>query len=174
MSEARPVCYSVAASLDGRIAGPNGEFDWIPMDPEVDFKALFARFDTLLVGRRTWEAARQNGGATMPGKKSYVCSTTLTPADCGKATLVRDAAATVRELKQRPGKAIWLFGGGVLFRSLLDAGLVDEVQVAVVPVVLGDGLPLVAPPAKLAKLELRQHRVYAKTGTVLLDYVVRQ
>jgi dihydrofolate reductase len=86
--------------------------------------------------------------------------------------LSRDPRETVTALKQQRGKAIWLFGGGSLFRSLLDLGLVDEVQVGVVPVLVGDGLPLVEHPAKLAKLRLTGHRVYQKTGTVLLDYEV--
>ena len=169
----RPVCYSVAQSLDGYIAGPNGEADWIVMDPEIDFKQLFARFDTVLLGRKSYEAARrQGGGGGMPGMKSHVFSTTLGPADCPGATLSNDPGGTVRDLKQQPGKAIWLFGGGSLFRSLLELGLVDQVQVGIVPVLLGDGLPLVGHPAKLAKLKLIQHRVYQKTGTVLLDYEV--
>ena len=78
----------------------------------------------------------------------------------------------MEELKRQPGKAIWLFGGGGLFRSLLQLGLVDELQVAVVPVLLGDGLPVVEHPTKLAKLRLTRHRVHEKTGTVLLDYAV--
>ncbi len=168
----RPVCYSVAMSLDGYIAGPGGEADWIVMDPEVDFKELFARFDTLLLGRKSWEAARQQGGGGMPGMKSYVFSTTLGASDCPGALLSSDPAQTLRALKQQPGKAIWLFGGGSLFRSLLELGLVDQVQVAIMPVLLGDGLPLVAHPAKLAKLKLAKQRVYQKTGTVLLDYEV--
>jgi dihydrofolate reductase len=170
----RPVCYSAAVSLDGYIAGPNGEADWIVMDPDMDFKQLFARFDTVLLGRKSYEAARrQGGGGGMPGMKSYVFSTTLRQADCPGALLSGDPGETVRALKQQPGKAIWLFGGGSLFRSLLELGLVDQVQVGIVPVLLGDGLPLVAHPAKLAKLELTKHRVYEKTGTVLLDYAVR-
>jgi dihydrofolate reductase len=159
-------------SLDGLIAGPKGEADWIVMDPEIDFAELFSRYDTLLMGRKSWEAAKAQGGGGMPGMKAYVFSTTLRASDCKGATLSSDPAATVRELKQQPGKAIWLFGGGVLFRSLLELGLVDQVQVGVVPVVLGDGLPLVEHPAKLAKLRLTRHRVYEKTGTVLLDYAV--
>lgn len=168
----RPVRYSVACSLDGFIAGPNGEFDWIPMDPEIDFAALFADFDTLLLGRKSWEAARQQGGAGMPGMKSYVFSTTLRAEDCPGAVLSRDPATTVAELKRQPGKAIWLFGGGTLFRSLLELGLVDQVQVGLVPILLGDGLPLLARPAQRAQLKLMQQRVYRKTGTVLLDYEV--
>ena len=168
----RSVCYSAAVSLDGYIAGPNGEADWIVMDPEIDFKQLFARFDTLLLGRKSYAAARQQGGAGMPGMKSYVFSTTLRPADCPGATLSQDPGETVRALKQQPGKDIWLFGGGSLFRSLLELGLVDQVQVGIVPVLLGDGLPLVEHPAQRASLKLTKHRVYAKTGTVLLDYDV--
>ncbi len=169
----RPVCYSVAMSLDGYIAGPNGEADWIVMDPEIDFKDLFAKFDTVLLGRKSYEAARQQGGGGgMPGMKSFVFSSTLRPADCKGATLSNDPRETVRTLKEQPGRAIWLFGGGSLFRSLLELGLVDQVQVGIVPVLLGDGLPLVEHPAKLAKLRLAKHRVYAKTGTVLLDYEV--
>jgi dihydrofolate reductase len=160
-------------SLDGLIAGPNGEADWIVMDPEIDFGKLFARFDTLLMGRKSWAAARaQGGGGGMPGMKSYVFSRTLRPSDCKGATLSSDPATTVRELKQQDGKAIWLFGGGSLFKSLLDLGLVDQVQVGLVPVVLGNGLPFVEHPAQQARLELLEHRVYSKTGTVLLDYKV--
>jgi dihydrofolate reductase len=159
-------------SLDGCIAGPNGEADWIPMDPEIDFAALFSRFDTMLIGRRSWEAAAAQGGAGFPGVKSYVCSTTLSASRCKGATLANDAGRTVRELKQQPGRDIWLFGGGKLFRSLLELGLVDEVQVGLVPVLLGGGLPMVEHPARLARLELAGQRTYAKTGTVLLDYRV--
>ena len=114
----RPVCYSVAISLDGYIAGPNGEIDWIVVDPEIDFGALFAGFDTVLLGRKSYEAARkQGGGGGMPGMKSYVFSNTLRQGDCPGATLSNDPRETVGALKQGPGKAIWLFGGGGLFRA---------------------------------------------------------
>ena len=168
----RRVVYSVAASLDGYIAGPNGEFDWIVMDPEIDFGALFRRFDTMLMGRRSYEAARRQGGGGMPGLTTHVFSSTLSPADCPDATLSRDAGETVRSLKAQPGKDIWLFGGGSLFRSLLRLGLVDEVQVAVVPVLLGGGKPLLEPPTDRAVLRLTKHTLYSRTGIVLLDYEV--
>jgi dihydrofolate reductase len=161
-------------SLDGYIAGPNGEFDWIVMDPEIDFGALMGAFDTLLLGRKTYEVTRQQGGGGggMPGMQSYVFSRTLRQADCPGVTVSDQPKETLAALKAQPGKDIWLFGGGSLFRSLLELGLVDAVEVAVIPVLLGGGLPLLPGPADRAKLKLTKHRVYEKTGTVSLEYAV--
>lgn len=168
----RKVVFGGAMSLDGFIAGPNGEYDWIVMDPDVDFAALMARFDTFLIGRRTYEVMRRMGDAAppAPGIQNIVFSRTLRPEDCPGALLSDDAEGFVRDLRSRPGKDIALFGGGELFRSLLSAGLVDEVAVNVVPVLLGGGIPLLPPPADRARLALRTHRVYEKTGTVALEY----
>lgn len=168
----RRICYSVAMSLDGYVAGPNGEADWIIMDSEIDFGELFNRFDTVLMGRRSYEAAQAmgGGGGAMPGLTSVVVSTTLKPEDCPGVTLITaNVDEAMRQLKAAPGKDIWLFGGGVLFRSLLDAGLVDSVEVAVIPVLLGGGIPLLPAPAKQARLKLTAHRIY-KTGIVSLTY----
>jgi dihydrofolate reductase len=170
---ARRVRYSVAASLDGYIAGPRGEFDWIPMDPDIDFPALFARFDTVLMGRASYDVARQSGHETMPGFTTYVFSRTLGPRDCPGAIVSATPAETVASLKQAPGKDIWLYGGGQLFRELLAAGLVDGVEIAVLPVFLGGGIPVLPAPAPRATLSLVAQRTYQKSGTVLLDYEVR-
>ena len=168
----RKLVYSVAMSLDGYIAGSNGESDWIVMDPEIDFRAIFARFDTILLGRTTYQTTRAHGGGGMPGVKSYVFSRTLQQADCRGVTVSDDPSTTVSALKSETGKDIWLFGGGVLFRSLLELGLVDTVEVAVLPVLLGGGLPLLPDTSKRAELRLVEHRVYGRTGTVLLEYAV--
>jgi dihydrofolate reductase len=170
----RRVRYGVAMSLDGYIAGPKGEADWIIMDPEIDFRAIFDRFDTVLIGRRTWEAMtrgkKKAGG--MPGMKTFVFSRTLSPSDYPKVTVVADKPEeTVAALREESGKDIWLFGGGLLFRSLADAGLVDAVDVALVPVLLGGGIPLLPPPARQVKLKLTGHKIY-KTGIVSLEYAV--
>ncbi len=169
----RRVRYSVAMTLDGYVAGPNGESDWIVMDPEIDFMALASAFDTMLLGRKTYEAALQmGGGPAMPGMQAYVLSRTLKQADCPGVTVSGDASETVTKLKAAPGKDIWLFGGGSLFRSLLGMGLVDTVEVAIIPVLLGGGIRLLPEPAEQAKLKLTKHRVYTKTGTVALEYDV--
>jgi len=173
----RRLRYQVATSLDGYIAGPNGEFDWIVIDPDIDFSALFAQFDTAVMGRKTFLATLQQGGSggAMPGLDVVVFSKTLRPADYPAVSVVNsDPAESVRSLKAQPGKDIWLFGGGTLFRTLLDAGLVDGVEPAVVPVLLGGGIPMLPSPAARTKLSLSGHRLYPKSGIVLLEYTVNQ
>src|SRR5258708_3977060 len=123
-------------SLDGFIAGAKGEYDWIIMDPTIDFTALFKEFDIALMGRKTFEMAQQGPGATMPGIKTSVCSRTLLTRDFPNATITADASVTVAGLKTKPGKDIWLFGGSILFRSLLDTRLVDTIEVSVMPILL--------------------------------------
>jgi dihydrofolate reductase len=167
----RRIVYSVAMSLDGYIAGPNGEADWIVMDPDFDFNELSARFDTVLMGRRSFEVA---GGGAWPGMKTFVFSRTLRQADFPKVTIVTPDTQdrVLADLRGQPGKDIWLFGGGELFRSLLDARQVDALALGVIPHLLGGGIPFLPPPARQARLKLENSRVYPKTGTIALDYAV--
>src|SRR6516225_9942789 len=171
----RRIRYQVASSLDGYIAGPKGEADWIIMDPDIDFHALFAQFDACLIGRRTFEGmarGKKKPGA-MPGMKTFVFSRTLRQRDYPKVTIVAEnAEETLAALRAESGKDIWLFGGGLLFRSLLEAGLVDTGELAVMPVLLGGGIELLPHPAKQSKLKLTGHKIY-KSGIVLLEYAVK-
>jgi dihydrofolate reductase len=170
----RKVRYSVAASLDGYIAGPHGEYDWIVMDPAIDFAAFLKTIDTVLMGRRTFEVALRHGGGGMPGIRTYVFSRTLRADDHPRVTMVAaDAASTVAALRAEDGKDIWLMGGGVLFNSLLEAGLVDTVEVAVVPVLLGQGIPLLPGSGSRSRLELTKTETFP-SGIVLLNYAVRR
>ncbi len=163
----RRIRYQVACSLDGYIAGPNGEFDWIVMDPDIDFAELFNQFDTLLMGRRTYEVV----GAAFPGMKVLVFSRTLDQAEHPAVTIVStDIRETIDALRNQPGKDIWLYGGGELFRTLLELDCVDTVEPAIIPVVLGAGRPLLPAPAAKRSLVLTGQRVYPKSGIVVLTY----
>lgn len=169
----RKIRYGVAMSLDGYIADPNGGFDWIVMDPDIDFGAMVARYDTLLMGRRTYQVTQSSSGPAMPGVKTIVVSRTMRQGDHPNVTVLSENwEEAVRELRQQPGKDIWLFGGGALFAAMLDAGLVDGVDVGVIPVLLGGGIPFLKPPANRARLTLTGHKVYPKTGTISLEYDV--
>jgi dihydrofolate reductase len=163
-------------SLDGFIAGPKGAADWIPMDPDIDFRAIFARYDTLLMGRKTYEAAAamgSGGSGPFAGMRVIVVSRTLRPADHPRVRIAtEDLKSVVAEPKAQEGRDIWLFGGGDLFRSCLELGLVDSVEVAVIPVLLGEGIPLLTPPVRKTELQLAGRRIYEKTGTVWLQYGV--
>ena len=169
----RRIRYSVAMSLDGYIAGPGDEFDWIVMDPDIDFAGLSEQFDTYLLGRRTFEVTRSHGQTAIPGARTFVFSRTLQQSDYDDVTIVGENwRHVVQSLREEEGKDIWLFGGGALFRSLAEEGFVDIVEVAIIPIVLGGGIPFVAEPTPRITLTLKEHTVYKKTGTVWLVYAV--
>lgn len=170
----RRICYRVAASLDGYIAGPNGEIDWIIPDPSVDFASLYSGFDAALLGRRTYELTQQPGAPPWPrGWRIYVASRTLTNVADRAITLVStNVDAVVKGLREQPGRDIWLFGGGGLFASLLQADLVDQVDVAVMPVILGGGTPLAGSVVARRRLTLVRSEA-SPAGIVNLRYDVQ-
>jgi dihydrofolate reductase len=143
------------------------------MDPDIDFGTIWASFDTLLMGRRTYEAATQRLGAeAFAGKATIVFSRTLQPDDHPGVTVVPELTRPwIQNLKQQPGKDIWLMGGGELFRNLLALHEVDTIDITTIPVLLGDGIPLMSPPYFPAKLTLLNHQVY-KSGTTSITYAL--
>src|SRR6266404_4084851 len=172
----RRVRYSVAASLDGYIADMGGRFDWIPHDAAVDFVAIFARVDTVLLGRRSFELVKQGGAPPWdPGMRVYVFSRTLRPEDYPDVTVIgANAAEVVAALRREPGEGdIWLFGGGQLFSSLLAGDQVDAVEVTVVPLLLGGGVPPAARGISRTRLRLLHTHQYP-TGMISLNYAVER
>lgn len=168
----RRVRYQVACSLDGYIAGPNDGFDWITPEPTFDFEALHAQFDTLLMGRRTYEIV-SGMGQSFPGKHVVVASRTLRPEDHPEIEVVSDGLeARIRQLRSGSGRDIWLYGGGKLFSTILAWDLVDTVEPAFMPILLGGGVPFLPAPAVRRRLVLAGHRAYP-SGMVLFEYQVQ-
>lgn len=171
----RRLRYQAAASLDGFIAGPKGEYDWIVSDPTVDadLGALFAEFDHFLMGRLTYETALSQGPANpLAGMNVTVVSRTLRPEEHPGVTIVSEnLPEAVAALKAAPGKDIWLFGGGSLFRALLDYRLVDTIEVGLMPILLGEGVPLLPTGGRSPALRLVSHKPYP-SGIVMLSYEI--
>lgn len=176
----RKVTYGAACSLDGFIAGPNHEVDWLHMSKDVSaiMADYWGRIDTLLMGRKTWEVAQAMGsgggdGSMMAGIDAYVFSRTLQSLPPGRGRLVRDDAGDfVRDLKRRPGKEICVFGGGDFARSLFEAGVIDEVGLNVHPVLLGAGIPFFRDAGRI-KLKLSECRQIAGGCVYMLYRVLR-
>lgn len=169
----RKVVSGFAASLDGYIEGPNGEFDWILIDREIDFAAQMQRFDTFFYGRKSYEAAIKMGGNTQPGTMHYVFSNTLNEVIPGFSLIRNNIENKVLQMKRAPGKDIAVFGGANLLAGLLHLNLVDEISIAVIPVLLGEGKPMVDVLTNRVWLSLVKTQQYSN-GTMQLTYHVNK
>lgn len=169
----RRVRYQVACSLDGYIAGPNDEFDWIIPEPAFDFEALYEQFDILLMGRRTYEIVSSTG-ISFPDKRIIVASRSLKQEDHPDIEVINDGLEErVRELRAETGRDIWLYGGGELLAQLLEWDLVDTVEPAIIPILLGGGVPLIAAKGIKRRLTLVNQHSYP-SGMMLLEYEVER
>ena len=176
----RKVSYSAACRLDGFITDRDGGHDWITFSPEPEAAEVMTNIwkdvDAVLSGRKTFEVAQRWGAGdkAMPGVTGYVFSRTLPDRATGSSVLVReDAAEFVRRLKTRPGKNIFVMGGGELAHALFEADLIDEVSVGVLPLLLGGGAPLFHPMSRRIDLKQKEGRVFKSGGAFLRYEVVR-
>jgi dihydrofolate reductase len=169
----RRLRYNVAVSLDGFIARPNGTYDWIVEDNTIDFSALMGEFDAVVMGRRTYDVVRTPGSANPFGRnRLVVASRTLNPADyAGVTVIASNVEAYVAAMKREPGKDIWLFGGADLFRQLLSAQLVDTIEFALMPILIGEGIRVLPAGPDSPRLELTNSKPLP-SGIVLLTYRV--
>jgi dihydrofolate reductase len=167
----RKVSLGLAVSLDGFIEGPNGEYDWCFTDQDYGMKDFLKRIDATFVGRKTYEMSRgmEGGDAGFPKLKEYVFSTTLDTVKKDSVLVKDEIKNQVMKIKNEKGKDIWLFGGATLTASLMDLGLVDELWLAIHPILLGSGKPLFSNIKQRIKLKLLDSKTYS-TGLVSVAY----
>lgn len=171
----RKIVFGGANSLDNYIASVDHAVDWLMWcDEAADVtKAYWARFDAVLMGRKTYDVAAKSGaGAGYPGVANYVVSTTLADEDAKGVSIIRDDVAnTVRALKDAEGRDICLMGGGELARTLFDEDLIDEIGFNIHPLLLGEGIPLFHTMRRRIDLKLKECRPF-KNGCVYVVYDV--
>lgn len=168
----KKVILQLAVSLDGFIEGPNGEYDWCFTDQDYGMSEFLNRIDSLFIGRKSYELTLSMGDTAMSGfpkLKEYVFSNSLKELKPGAVLVNGDIEAEVKRIKEEPGKDIWLFGGAKLSSSLLNLNLIDEIALAVHPVILGGGKPLFQDVSKRAELKLIDSKTFS-TGLVSLTY----
>lgn len=171
----RKIILQVAVSLDGFIEGPNGEIDWCFTDQDYGMKDFFKQIDALLIGRKTYELMLSMKDAETKDllkSKKYIFSTTLSRTSDDSVVISSDIQQQVAKIKNENGKDIWLFGGANLTTSLMNLNLVDEVWLAVHPVILSGGKPLFNRIQQRVNLKLFDTQTYS-TGLVFLKYAIQ-
>ena len=170
----RPVIYSVACSLDGYIAREDGSYDWIPHDEDHGLEEFFQSVDTVLIGRKTHDLMVSVGQPVFPGMTNYVFTRKAHPPKSkGVHWVNEDAEDFVRDLRERNGNKIWLAGGSELARTFFEAGLVDELRMAIVPILLGSGIPLFPKLRCELPLRLMEEKAFSD-GVMRLFYQVQR
>lgn len=178
MTERRKVIVHIATSADGYIARPNGDLEWLTSRPAPKGFYGMADFmktiDTKLIGRKTYEASLSLGAKFDSKDRYIVFSRKAPPADVpsGVEFVSEPIGPFINELLEQPGKDIWLMGGGDLIASFLDEHAIDEFVVSVVPVFIGDGIPLIARRHRHVPLELHSVERF-EDGLVQLHYRVK-
>lgn len=166
----RKVILFIATSLDGFIAGKDGEIDWLFTDQDYGYAEFLNTIDVVLMGRKTYEQVLTFGEYPYNGIEGYVFSRSHSGTK-GKnvAFLSGDIANFVHALKAKPGKNIWLVGGAELVHAFMQHNLIDEYVISIHPIVLGSGIPLFKSPAPATKLAFRKGRTFG-SGLVQLTY----
>jgi len=169
----RKIIYCVGTSLDGYIARRDGSLDFLHLRPSnYTMGPFFKTIDLGLMGRKTNEAGvRMSGGKFESyGLRCYIFSRSLPEGERDGAVFVREEPKRlVEELRKKKGKHIWLIGGGELMREFLKEDLVDELYLAIVPVLVGEGIPLFAAGFPQREFTLTESKTYSG-GLIALKY----
>lgn len=181
MKSRRKIIAYIATSADGYIARPDGDVEWLNRRARLDYgmRAFYSTIDTILWGRKTYDwvlsyQRKKRIKESMFDRKvaNYVFSRKPPKrAAPGVEFVSGPIKAFARRLRAAPGKHIWMMGGGELIASFLDAGEIDEFDIHVIPTLIGEGIPLVAPRHRDVSLHLRSVRKYPD-GVVRLRYEV--
>jgi dihydrofolate reductase len=171
----RKVILALAVSLDGYIEGPDGEYDWCFMDQDYGMSEFMSRVDAVFVGRKTYEMSlgMEVNMSGVPKVDEYVFSNSLDKVKEGSILIKGDIRTEVEKIKKQQGKDIWLFGGASLTTALMNLKLIDEVHLAVHPIILGGGKPLIRDISETVNLKLIDSKTYS-TGLVSLKYSVME
>lgn len=170
----RNVVLGLGISLDGYIARLDGGVDFLFMPKDYSMGNFLATVDTAIMGRKTFDVALKMGGFSGGSMKNHVFSRSQPAGEREGVVFVnKTPAAFIRELRKRPGKNIWLMGGGELAREFLKADLVDELNLGIVPVLLGEGVPLFPSGFAQRDFTLAENRTYSK-GLIGLRYKRRR
>ena len=168
----RKVVLGLGISLDGYIARPDGAVDFLFMPSDFSMAPFFKTIDAAIMGRKTLDAGLKMGGGSLPKSSmaTYVLSRSQPPGERhGVMFSDESPAAIIERLRKKRGKDIWLMGGGELAREFLKADLVDELYLGVVPVVLGEGIPLFPSGFPQREFKLIENKTYSK-GLISLRY----
>jgi dihydrofolate reductase len=148
----------IAMSLDGKIARADGSFDWLEGHPAEEFgiEAFLQGVDAILMGRSTYDTVRGMGEWPYPDKAVIVMTgRPLGDAPPGVEARAGDLAVVAAELEGRGYAKVWVEGGGQVIRGMIAAGKLDVLEMAIVPIVLGDGIPLFSAGTPGLKLALK-------------------
>ena len=182
MKTNRKIIAYIATSADGYIARPDGDVEWLNRRPDnVDYgmKEFYASIDTILWGRKTYDWLldyyNEKNKTECPfdtNLENFVFSRKPPQRPAEGVTFVSETVKTfAQRLRSTPGKDIWMMGGGDLIASFLDAGEIDNFDVHVIPIFIGEGIPLVAPRHRDVALRLRSSEEYPD-GVVRIRYEV--
>ncbi len=170
----RRVKLFVAWSLDGYIARADGGVEWLFDDRDYGMKDFMSTIDTVVMGRKTYEVMEHFGQTAYEGKRNIVFSRSrLKGPDPRVEWISDDAAAVVKALRREKGDDIWVVGGGDLFMHLLHYEQIDDIMLAIHPIILGDGIKLFPRTAATVKLVLVDVQTYG-TGLLVVHYEVRR
>jgi len=175
----RRVIVHIATSADGYIARSDGDLEWLTSRPApkgfYGMKAFMRSIDTMVLGRKTYEVSLRMGAKFDSQSRTIVFSRHPPPADAPSGVeFVNDAIGPfLSRLRERPGKDIWLMGGGEIIASFLDAQAIDEFVISVVPIFIGDGIPLIARRHRQVPLDLHSSDRF-EDGVVQLHYRVQK